>query len=165
MPGTPLGAFTVTGTLTSNTCGTGVGAPNPWTFQVSLSVDGSTLYWNSGSPPYLSGILNSSNEASFGQTETGTDAADASGCATNPNQGDLLDPGQSPVTCPANSGCSMTRSDEYAVTLATNRKSFTGTVSYTFAIASGTCSSDYSSAGGPYDVLPCSFAYSLSASR
>src|SRR5580700_6364104 len=46
MPGTTLGIFAVAGTPQTNTCGLGLGAPDPWDFNVQLSVKGSVLYWN-----------------------------------------------------------------------------------------------------------------------
>ena len=54
LPGTQLGTFKVTGQSTTNTCG--LGAPNPWTFDVQLSQQGSTVFWSwmDGSAP-LSG--------------------------------------------------------------------------------------------------------------
>jgi hypothetical protein len=168
MPGTPLGTFNVTGTLTTNTCGAGTNAPNPWTFQVDLSLDGSQLYWSwrDGSP-YLSGSLSTSSEATLLNWQTGSDPADAAACtAANNNDGYWFGPPQTGAPCTSSAGCTMTRSDVYDVTLATTRKTFTGTVVYQFAVASASnCSGQLSSAGGAYDVLPCTIKYSLSASQ
>jgi hypothetical protein len=165
MPGTPLGTFNVTGTSTSNTCG--LNAPNPWTFQVDLSLDGAVLYWSwKDGSPYLSGDL-SNGEASFTDSATGSDPADAAACtAANNGDGYWFGPYQTAVPCTSSVGCTMTRSDAYDLTLATTMKSFTGTLAYTFTVASGSnCSAELSSAGGAYDVLPCTIAYSLSASQ
>ncbi len=46
MPGTTLGIFAVAGTPQTNTCGAGLSAPDPWDFNVQLSVKGSVLYWD-----------------------------------------------------------------------------------------------------------------------
>ena len=49
LPGTSLGTYSVTGQVTMNSCGAGAMAPDPWTFDVQMSEDGSTLYWSSES--------------------------------------------------------------------------------------------------------------------
>lgn len=165
MPGTPLGTFNVTGTLTVNTCGAGVNAPNPWTFQVDLSLDGSTLYWSwKDGSPYLTGQL-SSGQASLVASQTATDTVEAGTCPTTPNYGGWFGESQTSTQCTSTPDCSMTRSDAYAVSMASTMKAFTGTLSYAFAISSGTCSGDYASAGGPYATLPCTITYTLSASQ
>jgi hypothetical protein len=167
MPGTPLGTFNVTASVSTNTCGAGPNAPNPWTFQVDLSVDGSVLYWSwKDGSPYLSGVI-SSGVASFTDSQTGSDPADAAACTAANNGGDYwFGPSQTAASCTSSVGCTMTRSDAYEVTLASTQKSFTGTLSYTFSVVSGSnCSSQLSAAGGIYDVLPCTIAYSLSASQ
>jgi hypothetical protein len=166
MPGTPLGTFNVTGTLASNTCGAGQNAPNPWTFQVQLSLDGSVLYWWDGDAgdPYLSGVL-SGGVASFDDSETGYDPADASASCAQTSNGNWYNP-QTSAPCTPPAGCTMTRSDAYAITLGSTKTTFTGTLGYTFTVASGSdCSSQLSSAGGTYDVLPCTLTYSLTASH
>src|SRR5271156_2158821 len=44
LPGTMLGTYSVVAESQTNTCG--LGAPNPWMFDVELSEDGTTLYWS-----------------------------------------------------------------------------------------------------------------------
>jgi hypothetical protein len=61
----------------------------------------------------------------------------------------------------------MTRSDELALSIdtTTTPKTFTGTLTYGFAIVAGSdCSDQLSAQGGTYDTLPCTVSYSLSAS-
>jgi hypothetical protein len=166
MPGTPLGTFNVTGTVTANNCGAGQNAPNPWTFQVQLSLDGSVLYWWDGvdGDAYLSGVL-ANGVASFSDSETGSDPPDASATCAQTSSGNWYDP-QTSAPCTPPAGCTMTRSDAYAITMGASNKTFTGTLSYAFTVASGSdCSGQLSSAGGTYDELPCTLTYALTASR
>src|ERR1700722_10009673 len=58
MPGQVLGIYTTNGTLATNTCGVGLEPPSPWKFNVELSQQTSTLYWNTmDGSPLLSGIV------------------------------------------------------------------------------------------------------------
>src|SRR5580693_8769234 len=63
LPGTQLGTYNVTGALGANTCGSGLGAPSPWTFTVQMSEDTSTtpttLYWLSSDGTELSSTMSS----------------------------------------------------------------------------------------------------------
>jgi hypothetical protein len=141
LPGTPLGTFKVTAQSQTNTCG--LGAPDPWTFDVELSQSGSTLYWSwmDGSPP-LSGPVNASSQASI--TDSASGNVDGTDAALGP--------------------CTMQRYGDLELDLASS--SFTGTIAYTFSIASGAdCSDQLVAAGGQYDTLPCSLTYTVSASK
>jgi hypothetical protein len=143
LPGAQLGTFKVTGTSTTNTCG--IGAPNPWTFDVELSRDGSTLYWSwmDGSPP-SSGTLTGSADAQATITDSTTGNVDGTDASLGP--------------------CTLQRDDDLALTIAST--SFTGTLTYSFSVASASdCNDQLSSAGGQYDALPCTVTYSLTGSR
>src|ERR1019366_7206494 len=151
LPGTALGTYDVTGTLGTNTCGSSVGASNPWTFSVNLSKDGTTLYWEiAGDSTQLSGTLNGSAMATLTTTSTANvDASDA-GAGT----------------------CYLQDTQTIALTLASGSTpgSFTGTFTHAFAVApavatSVNCGDQLASAGGPYATLPCSVAYTLEATR
>jgi len=141
LPGTQLGTFKVTAQSQTNTCG--LGAPNPWTFDAELSQSGSTIYWSwMDGTPLLSGAVNAASHVSITDTQgrnvDGTDAA--------------LGP------------CTMERSDDLELTLAPG--SFAGTLSYSFAVASGAdCSDQLVASGGTYDALPCTVSYTVAASR
>jgi hypothetical protein len=141
LPGTQLGMFKVTGKSTTNSCG--LGAPNPWTFDVQVSQQGSTVFWSwmDGSAP-LSGSLNAQSHASIQDSVAGNvDGTDAS-----------LGP------------CTLDRSDDLELDLGSG--SFTGTVSYSFAPASGAgCSDQLTASGGTFDALPCTVTYSVTAAR
>jgi hypothetical protein len=148
MPGTMLGTYDVKGTLGTNTCGAGLAATNPWSFTAKLSKDGSTLYWSTdgGSAP-IAGAMTSATEGTLTSTTTGN--ADGSDAGAGP--------------------CNMNRSLTINVTLADGNPppSFTGTLSYAFAVAQGSvdCSDQLSASGGKYDTLPCTVTYALSANK
>jgi hypothetical protein len=78
LPGTSLGSFSVSGAITANTCGSALGASDPWTFDTKMSRDGSTLYWQPvGAATPRSGLLDTTNKASMTVTTTGQpDAGD-----------------------------------------------------------------------------------------
>jgi hypothetical protein len=131
----------VTGKSVTNTCG--LGAPDPWTFDVQLSREGSTLYWSwmDGSP-LASGALSSSDQATITDTTTGNvDGTEAS-----------LGP------------CTMQRGTSLAITLGDG--SFTATMDYSFAVTTGAdCDDQLASSGGQYEALPCTVTYDLTGSK
>jgi hypothetical protein len=141
LPGTQLGTFKVTAQSQSNTCG--LGAPNPWTFDAQLSQSGSTIYWSwMDGGPLLSGVENAASHVSITDTEAGN--VDGTDAALGP--------------------CTMERSDDLELDLASG--SFTGTVSYSFTVASGAdCSDQLVASGGQYDALPCTVSYTVTASK
>ena len=143
LPGTSLGTFAVTGALTSNTCGSGLGAADPWTFDTKLSRDGSTLYWQQDEGAVLSGILDAANKTTIVVTTT-----------AQPDGGTTV--------------CTMTRTDTMAITLnATTAPTATsGTISLSFAVsASSDCAPQLSANGGSYQTLPCAVGYTFTASK
>jgi hypothetical protein len=147
LPGTQLGTYAVTATLGTNSCGAGLAPPSPWTFDVQMSEQGSTLYYGTldGTPP-LSSTL-SSNAATLSATESTT-------VDTAPDGG----PGP----------CAMTRTDTLQVQLASGNPppSMTGSIEYAFDVVNGAdCSDQLAVNGGMYDALPCTVTYSMTASR
>lgn len=146
MPGRAYGTYSVTGKLSTNSCGSSVDAPDPWTFTVDLSKDGSTLYWNwNDGRALLSGVVD--DEALSTTIEsTVAGAADSDGGTSN---------------------CSMQRHDAFALKLATGEPpgTFDGGITYTFSTLSGDCSSELSSAGGEYQTLPCTISYTIDGTR
>src|SRR5215469_11615419 len=138
LPGEMLGTYKVSAQSQNNTCGAGLEAPSPWTFQVQLSESASTLYWSwmDGSPP-LSSTLDSKSHASLTTSLNG-------------NVDGTADGGFGP--------CTMDRSDDVEVTLGSGSPpaSFSATITYSFAVQAGsTCGDQLSSSGGMYDTLPC----------
>ncbi|MDP9034041.1 MAG: hypothetical protein M3O50_04495 [Myxococcota bacterium] len=151
LPGTALGTYNVTGTLGTNTCGSSLGANNPWTFSVNLSKDGTRLYWeNTSGSGQLSGTLNASGMTTLSTTLTANVDASEAGAGT----------------------CFLQDTQTIALTLASGStpSGFTGTFTYAFAVATTiatdvNCGDQLASAGGAYATLPCTVTYSLAATR
>jgi hypothetical protein len=145
LPGTMLGTYEVVAESQTNTCG--LEAPNPWTFDVQLSEDGTTLYWSfmDGTPPLFSPLT--------GQSATLT--------ATIQNNVDgTADGGLGP--------CTMERDDSLPITLGSGSPppAFTGSIHYNFSVPAGAvCTDQLTASGGQYETLPCSITYSMTASR
>jgi hypothetical protein len=147
LPGTQLGTYRVVAALKTNTCGAGLAAPNPWTFDVQLSQQGSTFYWSwlDGNAPLKNTL--SGNDVSL--TNSQTSNVDSSG-----------DGGAGP--------CTMQRADTVQVTLGAGSppSSFQGSIRYTFSVSGGAdCSDQLSASGGSYDALPCSVSYTTTATH
>jgi hypothetical protein len=146
LPGTMLGTYKVVGQIQTNSCG--LGAPNPWTFDVQLSQDRTTLYWSwmDGSVPLSSQLMVDS-----GVTLTATHEVNVDG---TPEGG--LGP------------CTMDRADNVQIAFANGSPpaSFTGNITYVFSETGGSdCTDQLTTAGGQYDALPCTITYSATASR
>jgi len=144
LPGTMLGTYHVVAQSQANTCG--LAAPNPWTFDVQLSQQGSTLYWSfmDGSP-VLSGTLDGQTTTIANTTQANVDGTDA---------------GLGP--------CTMERDDQLQLGLTTDSppSSFTGSFAYSFTVPSGSsCSDQLASSGGQYEALPCSVTYTVAGNR
>jgi hypothetical protein len=145
MPGTSLGKYKVTAEAETNVCG--LVAPNPWSFEVELSQDGTTLYWNwmDGSP-YLSGPVTSQAAMLLASEQVNVDGT--------------ADAGLGP--------CTLQRDDQLLLTLATGSPpgSFAGSISYAITPVEGAnCSDQLATAGGQYTVLPCTITYSMTSAR
>jgi hypothetical protein len=144
LPGTSLGTYSVTGTLTMNSCGAGAMAPDPWTFSVQMSEDGSTLYWSSeseGQTP-LSAPIDASSRAIL--TSVVQQNVDGTAQLAGP--------------------CLLERDDTIDLTLGSGSPppTFSGTITYTFlAAANSDCGDQLSVTGGPYDTLPCTIEYAV----
>jgi hypothetical protein len=140
LPGTQLGTFKVVATSKTNSCG--LGAPNPWTFDVRLSRSSSALYWSwMDGRPILSGPLDGSSHAQLTDSQTGNV--------------DPTDAGLGP--------CTLQRQDDLEVDLPeAGSGSFAGTLGYSFSAAAGAdCSDQLSTSGGPFDALPCRVSYAM----
>ena len=77
---------------------------------------------------------------------------------------------QTPTTVPG--ACDLQQNTVLALTLATGSPppSFSGSITYSFEAATGVststnCTDQLASSGGPYDTLPCTASYSLSAAH
>jgi hypothetical protein len=151
LPGTSLGTYSVVGTLGTNTCGSGVGPASPWDFTVEMSQDDTTLYLaQTDGSDEVSGTLVSTSATLTSVVTTNVDGSEAGG------------PGL----------CDLTSSTTFVLKLAAGATpaSFTGSVVYTYAAATGVssttnCSDQLSSSGGTYATLPCSVNYTLKGTR
>jgi hypothetical protein len=151
LPGTSLGTYNVSGALVTNTCGAGLGLPNPWTFTAQMSEDGTSLYWEMAGGSSVSGAMSSSTQVNI----TAIDTAN-------------VDTSEAGVAGP----CDLTGTTVMALALATGSPppAFTGSISYTYAAATGVssttnCTDQLSASGGQYDTLPCTASYSLTGTR
>lgn len=150
LPGTMYGRYKVTGEAKVNSCGRGLGAPDPWVFDAELSQEGATIYWSwlDGSSP-LSGLLVSS--------ATGARATITTNLAAN------VDPGDASLA-----PCTLARADDIELTLpaGSSPATFSGTITYAFAPQTGsTCTDQLTTSGGTYDTLPCTVSYAVTATR
>jgi hypothetical protein len=137
-------SYAATGKLMTNSCGAGQMAPDPWTFDVQMSEDGSTLSWTSeseGQTP-LSATIDASSHATLTT-------------AMQQNVG-----GSAALAGP----CILERDDTIDITLASGSPppSFSGTITYTFrAAANSDCGDQLSVTGGTFDTLPCTIEYAV----
>jgi hypothetical protein len=155
LPGDALGSYSVTGALTSNSCGSGVGADKSVSFSVDLSLDGDTLY--------LEQIGSDDTEIATGDVDSddGTTASLSNVLTTNVKD------------AYGNVGpCNLTISTTYDLVLndASASKSFRGTATFEYAAATSVssttnCTSQLASEGGKYATLPCRVEYDLAATR
>jgi len=156
LPGKSLGRYSVNGTIPTNTCGSGLGAEDPWDFTADLALDDDTLYLeptdDSGSG-MVYGNVDSDDDTTATLTSTITNNVDAD---ANGNAGP----------------CNLTLSTRYELVLndASASKSFSGKVTFEFSAATGVssttdCTDQLSSRGGKYDTLPCKVEYTLKATR
>jgi hypothetical protein len=147
LPGTTFGTYSARATLDSNTCGPGIGAPDPWEFDVLLSQTGSTLFWSwEDGSPLLSGVLVAGHATLATSEVDNVDTKD----------GGVMGP------------CDLQRHDDLVLTMGPGSPppSFQGTVSYTFSVQEGTvCTDQLSASGGMYRALPCSVSYTVAATH
>lgn len=144
-PGHDLGAFQVTGTIATNTCGQGaLGEQSTWQFPVHLARATGILYWNNGQA-VIPGVL-AADGVSF--------SFDTSVVM------DMRSPDQ--VGLPP---CSLARADHAQGTLDSASDtvgSFTGQLSYQFAPTMGSQCDDVVSGAAPIvAALPCGMSYQL----
>jgi hypothetical protein len=129
----------------------GLGAPSPWTFTVQMSEDGTTLYWEMSDGILLSSTMSSPTQVNIESVQTAN-----------------VDASEAGVPGP----CDLTGTTAIELTLASEMppSTFTGTITYTFAAATGVssmtdCTDQLSSSGGAYDTLPCTAVYSVAGTR
>lgn len=140
LPGTALGTFEVTAVLSSNTCGRGLGAKNPWKFDAELSLDGNTLYFRGDGQEDVSAPLDSENVATYTLVENQQASADGS--------------------------CVVSLKTIYTVQIdeATAPQTSSGSLRFEYSsLYRNACASQLTVNGGAYDDLPCALEYSFTA--
>jgi hypothetical protein len=143
-PGTSLGTYGVTGTLTTQTCGSSMQSQiiDPWAFDVRLSRSGHTIYWLQAAAPAISGVVDAAGNVSFTTSEV-FPLSEADG---------------GPY-------CAVIRSDTFHAALGTaaDPSSFTGSIAYHYELDQG---SDCGGLlAGQFDSIPCDVGYDLAAKR
>lgn len=153
-PGTALGTFHVAATSTTNDCGQGaLGSAASWEFDVKLSRDDGTLFWNNGQE-LISGALGADGKTfSFG-THVVVDMRTEEQAGMPP--------------------CSVDRADTASGALDTadeNAASFDGSLSYAYSPTQDSlCSdlvagSDMPGSEPVFAALPCTMAYQLTGTK
>ncbi len=152
-PGTALGTFHLTATLSSGTCGDrALGAPAVWEFDVKLARAAGTLFWDNGATQ-VSGSLADDTQAFAVESQVvqnmRTEAA----------------PGPDCVVARADKASGSLVGKDADVT------SFSGQLSYSFLMQAGSLCDDLVASTAPPNVqpifaaLPCSMVYTFSAPR
>lgn len=156
LPGNQLGTYSVVGSMTSNSCGTGVMAPATLSFDAMMSESeaGTTLYWSSAygtsaSPTTMSGTLVNSSASLASSVMANVDGTNGVPGPCTLDEGVTLD-----ITLGSGSPPST----------------FTGTISFSDAVDPGSvtaenptpCNDQLLTNGGMLNMLPCSYAYTLS---
>jgi hypothetical protein len=144
-PGTALGTFDVSATVTANTCGAGaLGEQSPWAFPIKLSRDPGALYWNNGQDVIV-GTLAADNVTFSFSTSVIQNMRDPNVVGPPP--------------------CSVTREDSAsgALDAATGAvSSFSGQLSYQFTPTAGSSCDDLVTGAAPVVAqLPCGFGYTM----
>jgi hypothetical protein len=157
VPAPTLGSYSMVGTLGTNTCGSGIGAQNPWDLTVQLSQSDTTLSLaQSDGSNEVTGTASSAVSSTAATTASLTSVVTAN-----------VDGSDAGIEGP----CDLTLSTTFTLTLAAGSPppSFTGTAVYVYSAATvssnSDCTDQLSSSGGKYSTLPCTVNYSLSATR
>ena len=146
-PGAPLGTFSVSSSLTGNSCGSDGAASDPGRFAVTISNDDGLVYWfpDTGASS-ASGTINSARTVTI--SEVVADNLSAPDGAAG--------------------ACTLQRNDTLRFTLAAGSApaAFTGSYAFIMTPAVGAeCSDQLASKGGGYAALPCTVSYSLAGTR
>jgi hypothetical protein len=145
--GDDLGRFRVEAELAETTCGPGaLGTPERWSFQIQLSREPHSIYWNQGGAAVEGAIANDGVSFTLASsTEVPVTLADAGGGM-----------------------CSMERLDEAHGTLDSpglDVRAFTGTLTYRFEPRLGSDCTVLVGVPGGFDALPCRVGFEIDAKR
>jgi hypothetical protein len=148
-PGTVLGTYEVAAKKVSGTCGDSAYAPDPWTFTIRLSRDGTKLYWLQNRQPIEGRVLGSrvTFETWDARTVRGADRTGRGFCQVG--RTDTFDGALAGEVVAGDAG--------------TAPATLSGRLRYAFA---STEDSDCSGIDDPsVAILPCELSYDLVATR
>jgi hypothetical protein len=142
-----IGVFAVDAKRDANTCGEGpLGAPATWSFEMRLSREVGTIYWNNGAE-YIQGKLDADGHSFTFDTTLIVDMRDE-------NSAPWLPP------------CSVARRDQSSGKIADDDASLTGKLSYDFSPTQGSdCADLVTTDPKVFMTLPCGMAYTIEADR
>jgi hypothetical protein len=175
LPGTLIGTYGVTAIETANSCGEGaLGETADWSFTVSFSEDGSTVYWNSGNGP-ITGVLGSDGISFSFVNSIVTDMRTSTTTSDPQTSTGFWGAGGGTGTygLPA---CSVERDDAASgffsgdvVTSSTSALTFSGSLIYEYSPTPGSSCEDLvtgsPTAAPQFLALPCSMAFTLGGTR
>jgi hypothetical protein len=166
-PGTSAGTFTVTATLSDDSCGAGFQPDSMITYTTEIRADGSTSYWHRGDTPIAAGTYDPSGHFHFvAQNDIvayGSDAGTgAQGCVLR--EIETIDGMLMLGYADAGVDAQATRGDSGGIDAGVHSTGFTGTDTIEIAIAPGSdCALEFASNGGQFTTLPCTAHYTMTA--
>lgn len=154
--------YDMTADITTNTCGAGLMAENPWTFELQFSQSSSTLSltWSGVEESTLTAPYTLGSSASSTSTSNST-----AGILDGESASFVAETTSSPDADPS---CVLQRNDTIDVSFGgtgSPPSTLAGTVTFYFSPVSGySCTDQLSSNGGSYDTLPCTLGYTMTGS-
>lgn len=174
VPGTSAGTFAVSETLTTNGCAGGFDPDAMLSYTTDIRVEGEIAYWHRGDTPIASGTYSTDGHFHFvSQVDIiayGNDAGPGGppGCSLREIEtidGMLLlgarDAGASEA---GSSDAHVDDLDAGSHDAGVHSTGFVGTDTVQLSIAPGSdCSALFASNGGPFNMLPCTASFDMSA--
>ncbi len=166
--GEPYGRYGLDGRLIENTCGEGVPAIDPLSFEVELRRLGATSVWLQVDAPLAYGSVSSEGvwEVQGTVVQNVYDAdplTGTAGCALNQTESIRLEGPPLPDT---DRGVQDGALPDAGASAPIAPERMDGTLEIRFAPTSGSdCSASLAAFGGPFGALPCTVRYELSAER
>jgi len=177
-PGELVGAYAISASLTENTCGQeALPVASALSYRAQLRRDGGTAYWLIGSPPANQGVINGRGEILFQREERFTVSDEAQPVDPVLAEMDPLalygydpfDPTAEPQDDEATCTLIVRESIDATVLVDADIDSedaagaLQGTNSIEMTPARGSdCSRVLTSAGGPFEQMPCAATYDMS---
>lgn len=163
-PGDNVGAFTVAGAITSNTCGTNIPLVNPLSFTVELRDDRGVAYWRRPQSALFTGVWSGHQFTFATQEEVRAIEPDP----VNGVAGCLLIQSVTILGAVAseNDGGIFPDGGDADAGVMSSATGFSGTQTITYTPQTGSdCTALVPPLGSQVAALPCSVIYTLSATR